>query len=244
MTPSVSIYLTTHTLLKMRSIHISLDSSTCQRTMREERGTNATHQPFPHTFVVVVVVVCFSVLWPSPMVHVVAGVAGVAPVSWFVSWDVCVNVEQGRQWCGWFRGLEYLLPTNGRTSTIIPPSTSPRTQIQSHCSSNKPTPNVDSRGHVPVPHTMPVLFVVVVAHIVLCNGSRPVSRSIFECSLAIPTVRLLVVAPTSLHMLSVLRRVAPPLLNPPRTSLRRVNKRLSVDIKFGRTELVGPNHNS
>ena len=48
MTPSVSIYLTTHTLLKMRSIHTSFNSSTCQRTMREERGTNATHQPFPH----------------------------------------------------------------------------------------------------------------------------------------------------------------------------------------------------
>ena len=85
--------------------------------------------PFHIYVVVVVVVVCFSVLWPSPMVHVVAGVAGVAPVSWFVSWDVCVNVENGRQWCWRFRGLEYLLPTNGRTSTIIPPSTSPRTQI-------------------------------------------------------------------------------------------------------------------
>ena len=63
MTPSVSIYLMTHTLLKMPSIHISFNSSTCQRTMREERGTNASHQPFPPIcccFCFVVVVVCQS----------------------------------------------------------------------------------------------------------------------------------------------------------------------------------------
>ena len=50
-------------------------------------------------------------------------------------------------------------------------------------------------------------------------------------------------APTSLHMLSVLRRVAPPLLDHPMTSLRRVNQWLSVDVQLGRTELVDPNHN-
>ena len=51
MTPSVSIYLMTNTLLKMPSIHISFSPPTHQRIMREERGTNASHQPFPHMFV-------------------------------------------------------------------------------------------------------------------------------------------------------------------------------------------------
>ena len=154
-----------------------------------------------------------------------------------------MNVEQGRQWCWRFRGLEYLLPTNGQTSTIIPPSTSPRTQIQSHCSSNKPTPNVDSCHNISVPHTMPVLSIVVVAHIVLSNSFTAVSTSKLESRFSVATVWLLVVAPASLHVRSMFRRVTPPLLDHPRTSLRWVNQWLPADVEFGRTELVDPNHN-
>ena len=50
-------------------------------------------------------------------------------------------------------------------------------------------------------------------------------------------------APTSLHMLSVLVGIAPPFFNHPMTSLSWVDQWLSVDVEFRSTELVDPNHN-
>ena len=75
MTPSVLIYLMTNTSIRESSIRTSFLASTHQRTIHKERGTNASHQPFPCMFCCVllfVVVVAHQIDALLPVAGVVA----------------------------------------------------------------------------------------------------------------------------------------------------------------------------
>ena len=93
---------------------------------------------------------------------------------------------------------------------LTPPC--PWTKIPSHCTCKEPTTDVDGSRHITIPHTMPVLIIVVIAHIVLENHLLAVPTSIPEICLSVATVLLFKIALTSLHMLSMLVGVAAALL--------------------------------
>ena len=104
-------------------------------------------------------------------------------------------------------------PTLDICSTVlalIPPC--PRTKIPPHRTSKEPTTDVDGSRHITIPHTMPVLIIVVIAHIVLENCPLALPASIPEICLSIAMVLLFKVAPASFHMQSMLIGVAVPLL--------------------------------
>ena len=104
-------------------------------------------------------------------------------------------------------------PTLDIRSTIlalIPPC--PWTKIPPHRTSKESTTDVDGSRHITIPHTMPMLIIVVIAHIVLQNRVCTVPRSIPEICLSIATVLLFKVAPASFHMRSMLVGVAAALL--------------------------------
>ena len=83
-----------------------------------------------------------------------------------------------------------------------------------------------------VPCTVPVLIMVVIAHIMLENCSCALPALILEVCLSVATVLLFVVAPTSFYMLFMFIRVAPLLLDHLQTVLQRVNEKLSVNVKL------------